>query len=128
MVMVRPTRYTYNLIEETGAFTVNVPAPGMESVLSFCGCNSGREVNKISVLGLAFSPAKTVDSISLDSCILTYECRVVGKCDISPDMLAEDILPDHYTGITREANYHRLYLGEILDIKRSRRCNYKSIA
>ena len=119
MVMVRPTRYTYTLIEESSAFTVNVPASGMETVLAFCGCNSGREVDKISVLGLSFSPAKTAYSISLDGCILTYECRVIDKYDISPGMLAEDVLLNHYTGSTREANYHRIYLGEILDIQRS---------
>ena len=116
MVMVRPTRYTYRLIEETNAFTVNVPAPGMEDVLAFCGCNSGREVDKTSVLQMAFSPAKTVNSISLDSCILTYECRVVGKCDISPDMLADDVLLNHYIGSNREANYHRMFLGEIMNV------------
>lgn len=117
-IMVRPTRYTYNLIEESDAFTVNVPAPGMEGIQAFCGCNSGREVDKIGVLGLSFSPSKTVNSISLDSCILTYECRIIGKCDISPDMLTKDILIDHYTMGTREANYHRVYLSEIIIIQR----------
>ena len=118
MVVVRPTRYTYTLIENSSVFTVNVPASGTEAVLAFCGCNSGREVEEISVLGLSFSPAKTVDCISLDGCTLTYGCRVIGKCDIFPDMLAEDVLLNHYTGGTREANYHRIYLGEIMNIYR----------
>jgi flavin reductase (DIM6/NTAB) family NADH-FMN oxidoreductase RutF len=30
LVMVRYTRYTNNLIEEAGAFTVNVPSPDMK--------------------------------------------------------------------------------------------------
>ena len=34
-VMVRYTRYTYELMEEAGAFTVNVPSPGMERVMAF---------------------------------------------------------------------------------------------
>ncbi len=33
MVMIRPTRYTFTLIEESGAFTVNVPTSGMDDVL-----------------------------------------------------------------------------------------------
>ena len=117
MVMVRPTRYTFTLIEESGAFTVNVPASGMDDVLDFCGHNSRRDVDKIRALGLAFSPAKTIASISLDDCSLTYECRVVGKYDISPDMLAEDVLLNHYKDGTREGNYHRVYLGEILSVR-----------
>jgi len=119
MVMVRPTRYTYTLLEQSGAFTVNIPTSSMNDVLDFCGHNSGRDVDKIKTLGLSFSPSKTVNSIVLDNCAFTYECQVVGKCDISPAMLAEDILFNHYTGGTREANYHRIYLGEILDIQRS---------
>ena len=118
MVMVRPTRYTFALIEESGAFTVNVPAPGMEDVLDFCGSNSGRDVDKIKALGLAFSPAKSIHGISLDDCSLIYECRVVGKYDVLPDMIAKDVLSNHYTGGTREANYHRLYVGEIMNIQK----------
>ena len=118
MVMVRPTRYTFTLIEESGAFTVNVPAPSMEDVLDFCGHNSGRDVDKVRALGLAFSPAKTIDSISLDGCPLTYECRVVGKYDISPDMLAKGVILNHYKGGTQEGNYHRVYLGEILNVQK----------
>ena len=118
MVMVRPTRYTFTLIEESGAFTVNVPTSDMDDVLDFCGHNSGRDVDKIRVLGLAFSPAKTIDSISLSDCSLTYECRVVGKHDISSNMLAKEVLLDHYKGGTREGNYHRVYLGEILNIQK----------
>jgi len=118
MVMVRPTRYTFTLIEESDAFTVNVPAPGMDEVLDFCGNNSGRDVDKIKVLGIAVYTAKTVNSIGLKDCRLTYECRVVGKGDLSPDMLTEDILVGYYKHGTREANYHRLYMGEIQNIRR----------
>ena len=117
MVMVRPTRYTYTLIEESSAFTVNVPASGMEALLAFCGRNSGREVDKIKILGLSCSPSKRVDSIVLDSCALAYECQVIAKCDISPEMLAADVLSDHYRGGIPEANYHRVYFGEILNIQ-----------
>ena len=118
MVMIRPTRYTFALIEESGAFTVNVPTPGMDDVLDFCGYNSGRDVDKIRALGLAFSPAKMTDNVSLDDCSLTYECRVVGKHDLSPKTLAEDVLLNHYRGGAQEGNYHRIYVGEILNIQK----------
>ncbi len=118
MVMVRPTRYTFSLIEESGAFTLNVPAPDMGNVLDFCGNNSGRDVDKIKALGIAVSPAGTVEGIALTGCPLTYECHVVGRSDIPPDMLAEDVLAGHYRYGTRAANYHRLYIAEIRHVRR----------
>ncbi|MDD5703832.1 MAG: flavin reductase [Dehalococcoidales bacterium] len=117
VIMVRPTRYTYSLIEETNSFTVNVPAPGMEDITAFCGCNSRNEVDKITALGMAFFKAKTVDSINLDNCLLTYECRVAGKCDMYPYMIADDVLLNHYKGGTRKDNYHRVFFGEIMNIQ-----------
>ena len=43
IVAVRPSRYTYRFIEETGDFTVNVPRRGMEEIVSYCGTVSGRD-------------------------------------------------------------------------------------
>ncbi|TKJ45032.1 flavin reductase, partial [Candidatus Aerophobetes bacterium Ae_b3b] len=37
IVLVRPSRYTYGFIEKIGQFTVNVPFPEMEEIVSFCG-------------------------------------------------------------------------------------------
>ena len=119
-VMVRYTRYTYKLIEEAGAFTVNVPSSGMERVMDFCGRHSGRDVDKIRELGLAVSPARMFPGIILDDCVLTYECRVVGKYDTLPEMLEEDVITSHYTGGAKEANYHRLYAGEIVHLRKKR--------
>ncbi|MEM2178234.1 MAG: flavin reductase [Nitrososphaerota archaeon] len=45
-VLVRPSRYTHKLIEETEDFTINVPKKGMKDIIDFCGSVSGREVDK----------------------------------------------------------------------------------
>jgi hypothetical protein len=43
---------------------------------------------------------------------------VVGKYDTLPEMLAEDVITRHYTGGAKEANYHRLYVGEIVHLRK----------
>ena len=45
-VLVRPSRFTYQFIEDAGEFTVNVPSPDMRAFVDFCGTRSGRDVNK----------------------------------------------------------------------------------
>jgi len=42
LVLVRPSRHTYKLIEETEEFTVNVVPPELKGVVNYCGTVSGR--------------------------------------------------------------------------------------
>ena len=37
VVLVRPSRYTYGFMEESGVFTVNVPTPDMTEYVALCG-------------------------------------------------------------------------------------------
>jgi len=59
-VLVRPSRYTYEFIEASGEFTVNVPNPDMRSFVDFCGTRSGRDVNKFAEFNVATSPGQRV--------------------------------------------------------------------
>lgn len=112
IVMVRPSRYTYEFIEESGAFTVNVPTPEMRSLASFCGTKSGRDVDKFAALGMAVSPGQRVQSITIDACPLVYECRVVHKNDVIPANLDAEVASRAYP----RGDYHRVYYGEILGV------------
>ena len=50
---VRETRYTREMLDNCGEFTINVPVGGYDPViLGFCGTKSGRDVNKIEALNL----------------------------------------------------------------------------
>ena len=46
IVLVRPSRYTYDLIEGLNDFTVNVPPPELKDEVLFCGTVSGRDRDK----------------------------------------------------------------------------------
>jgi flavin reductase (DIM6/NTAB) family NADH-FMN oxidoreductase RutF len=111
-VLVRPSRFTYPLIEEVGDFTVNVPTPELEEVVKYCGTVSGREENKLSRSSLTATPSRHVCSPIIEECVLHYECRVVHKHDLNPNALATDIRHDFYP----QENFHRVYYGEILAV------------
>ena len=52
-VMVRKSRYTHGLMEQSDVFTVSIPrAKEMVKELAFCGVRSGRDVNKEKEAGL----------------------------------------------------------------------------
>ena len=110
VVLVRPSRYTYEFIEDSGEFTVNVPTPEMAKFVLFCGTNSGRDVDKLATFDIATTPGQKVSSITIDACPIVYECRVSHKNDVIPEELLGDIVPSYYSG----GDFHRVYFGEIV--------------
>ena len=116
IVMVRPSRYTYKLIEETGEFTVNIVTPQLKVVVQYCGTVSGRDHNKFKEKQLMAIPSKKVKTPIIKECILHFECRVVYKNDLIPSELEKSITQTLYP----KGDFHRVYFGEILA------CQYES--
>jgi flavin reductase (DIM6/NTAB) family NADH-FMN oxidoreductase RutF len=110
MVLVRPSRYTYRLIEETGEFTVNIVPSQLRDLISYCGSVSGRDHDKFREKGLTAIPSSKVKIPMIRECILHYECQVVHKNDLIPSELKAEIVPEFYP----KGDFHRLYFGEIL--------------
>lgn len=109
-VLVRPSRYTYELLEESREFTVNVPAEAMGEWVTVCGTRSGRDIDKLGAYGVAVSRGKKVSTITLDESPLVYECRVVHHNDVLPPHLEPTINARAYAN----RDYHRIYWGEIV--------------
>ena len=110
VVMVRPSRYTYEFIEDSGVFTVNVPTMEMRDWVMVCGTKSGRELDKFKAYNVPTEQAKHVPSITIAECPMVYECQVVHTNDVIPENLDPSIEASAYGG----KDYHRLYYGEIL--------------
>ena len=56
---IRDSRYTKELLDRTGEFTVSVPAAGsMKKELAFCGTKSGRDCDKREATGMEKQPAR----------------------------------------------------------------------
>jgi flavin reductase (DIM6/NTAB) family NADH-FMN oxidoreductase RutF len=108
VVLVRPSRYTYSFIQESKAFTVNVPTPGMKDYVALCGTRSGRDIDKLA--GVATSMGDMSKCVTLDECPLVYECQVVHWNDVQPGVLAPSIVSGAYA----QGDFHRLYYGKIL--------------
>ncbi len=109
MVMVRPSRYTYSLMDE-GVFTVCLPKEGeMKQELGFCGSKSGRDFDKAKELGLTFKPSNKVEVPNIEQCGWVYECKTLYTQDMKEDLCPE--VAQHYPN----GNLHTLYFAEILD-------------
>lgn len=69
--------YSRELITRTKEFVVNVPTIDLESKVYYCGCHSGRNVDKFKETGLTPKPARKVKAPIISECIAHMECRVV---------------------------------------------------
>ena len=109
-VMVRPSRYTHQLLEESGNFTVSIPLRDMQQPLGICGSKSGRDTEKIALAGLKLLPGQKIDTPVIAGCGLHYECKVVYKQAMVQEALAPELAAKWYAA----GDYHTLYYGQIL--------------
>jgi len=112
IVLVRPSRYTYELIIKSGEFTVNIPYPSMKNIVDFSGSHSGRKIDKFKKLGLIQIPSRSINVPIIQECAINYECRVLHYNEVNPAILPPEIINEYY----HEDDYHRVFFGEILTV------------
>ena len=115
IAFVRESRFTKELLEKTGEFTVNVPMGQVDkNILAVCGTKSGRDMDKFAQLGLTTEDGETVDVPAIKELPLTLECKVIYKQDQNPKAIAPEYDSRYYAkGTANEDDYHTAYYGEI---------------
>jgi flavin reductase (DIM6/NTAB) family NADH-FMN oxidoreductase RutF len=75
-ISVRPERHSYEIIDTTREFVVNVPSLREARAVDWCGVVSGRSEEKFAGAGLTPAPALKVGCPIVLECPLNIECRV----------------------------------------------------
>jgi flavin reductase (DIM6/NTAB) family NADH-FMN oxidoreductase RutF len=110
-VYVRPSRHTFQFIEENPVYTISFFDESFRSALNFCGSHSGRDTDKITGTGLI--PAATENgSVSFKQARLVIECGKLYHHDIDPSKFLDPDIAKHYP----TPDYHREYIGRILSV------------
>jgi len=109
---IRPTRQTYNFMEDSDVFSLSFFENKHRKILNYCGSNSGRDVDKIKNTGLI--PVKLENgAIGYEQANLILECKKVYFDDIKPVFILPDEVDEkNYPN----KDYHRMYIGEIISI------------
>lgn len=76
-ISVRPERYSYHMIKETGEFVINLTTKKLARVTDYCGVKSGRDVDKFKEMGLTCGKASAVSVPLIEESPVNIECRVV---------------------------------------------------
>ena len=75
-VSIRPERFSYHLIEESGEFVINLTTEALCRAVDFCGVKSGRDVDKFKACSLTASRSVKVSAPSIEESPVNIECRV----------------------------------------------------
>jgi flavin reductase (DIM6/NTAB) family NADH-FMN oxidoreductase RutF len=75
-IAVRKERLSHENISATGEFVINLTTREMVKMTDFCGCRSGRKVDKIKHFGIELEPGTDVAVPSLKKSPVVLECKV----------------------------------------------------
>ena len=76
-ISVRPERYSYEMIKESGEFVINLTNEKLLKATDFCGVRSGRDVDKWKECSLTAAPSKTLSCAHVVAqSPVNIECKV----------------------------------------------------
>lgn len=94
-ISVRPERYSYSIIRETGEFVVNLTTKELAKATDICGVRSGKDMDKFAELHLTEEPSQFIQAPGIAESPVNIECRVTE---------------------VKELGSHHMFLAEVLGI------------
>ena len=94
-ISVRPSRYSYQILEETGEFVINLTNESLVKACDYCGVVSGRDVDKFAKTGLTPIPMEHVHAMGIEESPVNMECKITEK---------------------RELGSHTMFIAEVVDV------------
>ena len=75
-ISVRPERYSYHMIKETGEFVINLTTKELAFATDYCGVKSGRDVDKFAAMQLTPVRGEKVKAPLIAESPVNLECKV----------------------------------------------------
>ena len=81
-ISVRPSRFSYQILEETGEFVINLTNESLVKACDYCGVVSGRDVDKFAKTRLTPIPMEHVHAMGIDESPVNMECKITEKREL----------------------------------------------
>lgn len=110
ITVVRPQRYTYDLLKNAESFTISIPFNSdLKNELKICGTKSGRILDKSKVV--EFIDSKSVASPVVKGCGIYYECKVEYRQEMDGDAMPEKVAGTFF----KNRDFHKMFFGKIVE-------------
>lgn len=100
-ISIRPERYSYGIIKETGEFAVNLVTKDLVRAADYCGVKSGRAVDKFAQMKLTPCSLEHIKVPGIEESPVNLACRVV---EIKP-LGSHDLFLAEVVGVTVNSRY-----------------------
>ena len=92
-ISVRPSRYSYDIIKESGEFVINLTPSRLVRQADWCGVKSGRDVDKFKECHLTPGKANQISAPLIEECPINLECKVKNITPLgSHDMFIAEVM------------------------------------
>ena len=92
-ISVRKSRYSYEMLKNTGEFVINLVTKDLVRATDYCGVRSGIEVDKFQQMHLTAAPSVKVKAPSIEESPVNIECKVVEIRELgSHDMFLAEVV------------------------------------
>jgi flavin reductase (DIM6/NTAB) family NADH-FMN oxidoreductase RutF len=115
-VVVRPTRHTFNFMNESETFTLCLFPPKFRKDLAIIGSRSGRDGDKIALTRLTPIKSTAVAAPCFKEADLVIECRKIYWQDLDDRNFLSAKIAVQYP----QMDFHRVFFGEMLRIRGSK--------
>lgn len=75
-VSIRPSRFSHNIIKESGEFVINLPTASLVNAVDYCGVKSGKDIDKFKEMKLTAGKSSQISAPQLMDSPLSLECKV----------------------------------------------------
>ncbi len=111
-ISVRPERYSYDIIKESGEFVVNLVDEKLVYATDYCGVKSGRDVDKFKQMNLTPQPSQHIHAPGIAQSPVNIECKVSQILELgSHHMFLAEVM-----GVTIDEKYmddkHKFHLND----------------
>jgi flavin reductase (DIM6/NTAB) family NADH-FMN oxidoreductase RutF len=100
-VGIRPSRFSYDVVKDTGEFVLNLPSEDQVKQTDYCGHISGRHEDKFTECGFTPEKGLNVSAPIIKECPVNIECKVTQSIVLGT---------------------HELFIGEIVTIQIDEDC------
>jgi flavin reductase (DIM6/NTAB) family NADH-FMN oxidoreductase RutF len=115
-VVVRPTRHTFNFMNDSDTFTLCSFPAKFRKDLAIIGSKSGRDIDKIALTRLTPMKSAAVAAPCFKEADLVIECRKMYWQDLDNRNFLSAKIAAQYP----KMDYHRVFFGEILRVRGSK--------
>ncbi|MEG0615039.1 MAG: flavin reductase [Oscillospiraceae bacterium] len=108
--VVRPSRHTYQKMENNSLFTISFFSDDYRDVLDFCGSHSGRDCDKAKATGI--TPLFIDGAVGFEQAEMVLVCKKLYRNSLDEDNFTDLKTLDDYNA--KGEAFHVAYIGEIL--------------